>query len=66
MRGDVEVAHAEREVDRIDVLERRGEKRQVAGEEDHRARRKEGGRRGQAHAGHTTCRRSGSLRLPSR
>ena len=36
MRRDVEVAHAEREVDRIDVFERRGEKRDVREREDQR------------------------------
>ena len=34
MRRDVEVAHAEREVDRVDVFERRGEERDVRERED--------------------------------
>ena len=32
--GDVEVAHAEREVDGIEIFERRRQKRQVEREED--------------------------------
>ena len=38
MLCDVEVAHAEREVDRIDVFERRGEEREVGREKDQRKR----------------------------
>ena len=38
MRGDVEVADAEREIDRVDVFEGRREERQVREREDQRQR----------------------------
>ena len=39
MRGDVEVLHAEREIDRVDVFERAWEKWEVRRQEDERKRR---------------------------
>ena len=61
VRRDVEVAHAEREIDGVDVLERRGQERRVREREDQRQR----GQR--APGGHDTGRsRSASFRLPRR
>ena len=61
MRRDVEVAHAERKIDGVDVLERRGQERRVRDRVDQR----EGGQR--APGGHETGRsRSASFRLPRR
>ena len=61
MRGHVEVAHAEGEVDRVDVLERGGEERHVRQREDQRERRQH------SLKGHETGRkRSASFRLPNR
>ena len=58
---DVEVAHAEREIDRVDVFERGGQERHVREREDQRQR----GQR--APGGHETGRsRSASFRLPRR
>ena len=64
MPGDVEVAHAEREVDRVDVFERRREEEQVRdqeqdGEAPRVALRTDG-------RDQTGRRRSASFRLPSR
>ncbi len=61
MGGDVEVADAEREVDRVDVFERWREERDMREREDQRQR----GQR--ARRGHDTGRRrSASFRLPRR
>ena len=61
MGGDVEVAEAQREIDRVDVFERGGHERHVAQADDQRKSRQRAGR------GHDTGRRrSASLRLPNR
>ena len=62
MPGDVEVAHAEREVDRIDVFERGREVKQVR----ERGNRTASGRELSLHAAQTGRRRSASFRLPRR
>ena len=59
--GDVEVAHAEREVDRIDVFERGREVKQVRDEEKNRDRRELS-----LHAAQTGRKRRASFRLPRR
>ena len=63
VRRDVEVADTEGEVDRVDVLERRRQERQVREREDERQR----GQRLRLAALHDTGRRrSASFRLPRR
>ena len=45
MLGDVEVADAEREIDRVEIFERRGKKRQVQRDEREGERKPAGARR---------------------
>ena len=61
MLGDVEIAHAEREVHRINIFKRVGEKGNVGQRED---QRQAGQRAPRRHD--TGRRRSASFKLPSR
>ena len=61
MLPDVEFAHTEREIDGVDIFERRREKREVGDERDQRKREQRFAQRDQ-----TGRSRSASFRLPLR